>query len=405
MAELFIGRQPVFDSDQNVWGYELLFRSSTENNASFENAQAATSQVILNALLEFGLERVVGDARALVNLPKDFLLGQQADLLPPHQVVLEILEDVEVDEDVVNGARRLREMGYTIALDDFAFEPRWEPLMDMADLIKVEVPAIPPDKLESLRRQFRTLKERGVRLLAEKVETHEQFDAYKTLGFDYFQGYFFSRPNVMQSSRIPTSRTQILRLLSELNRADVEVKSLEALVKTNVDLSYKLLRFVNSARYALAREVVSVRDALVLVGTRQMRVLAGMVAMSGVDDKPTELVELSLFRAKLCERLAVVSGHENPEMAFTVGMLSTLDALLDRPLAEVVSELPLTEQMREALLDREGECGRILTWTIAFEQANWGELDDSGLAASDISPLYLESLTWARETLEELTKP
>lgn len=404
MADMYIGRQPVLDGEQNVWGYELLFRSNAENRASFDDAQQATSQVILNALLEFGLERVVGDAKALVNLPRDFLLGEQADLLPPQQVVLEVLEDVVVDEAVVSGVRRLRDVGYMMALDDFAFEAHWEPLLEMADLIKVEVPAIAPEVRDGLRQRFKDIKRRGTRLLAEKVETHEEFEAYKALGFDLFQGYFFSRPNVMQSSRIPGNRTQALQLMCELNREDVQMRSLETLIKTNVDLSYKILRFVNSARYAIARDIDSVRDALVLMGLKQLRTLANMVVLAGIDDKPSELVELSLIRARMCEQL---SEHENAnccEAAFTVGMLSTLDALLDRPLVEVVADLPVAPEISAALLAKEGRLGRYLSWTLACENSDGAALAATGLSASDMSSLYVDAWSWARETQLVLAK-
>ena len=277
-------------------------------------------------------------------------------------------------------------------------------MIEMADLIKVEVPAIAPEVRDSLRQRFKELKRRGTRLLAEKVETHEEFEAYKALGFGLFQGYFFSRPNVMQSSRIPGNRTQVLQLLSELNREDVQIEGLERLIRTNVDLSYKILRFVNSARYSLAREIGSVRDALVLIGLKQLRTLASMVALSGIDDKPSELVELSLIRARMCEQLSEHEGATCADAAFTVGMLSTLDALLDRPLEAVMADLPLAPDISAALLRKEGILGKYLSLTLACENADGPALADTGLSPSDVSSLYVDAWSWARETQSELAK-
>lgn len=182
------------------------------------------------------------------------------------------------------------------------------------------------------------------------------------------------------------------------------MESLERLIRTNVDLSYKILRFVNSARYSLAREIDSVRDALVLMGLKQLRTLANMVALSGIDDKPSELVELSLIRARMCEQLAEHEGATGSDAAFTVGMLSTLDALLDRPLEEVMADLPLAPDISAALLDKAGALGKYLGWTLACESADWAALGASGMSASDVSSLYVEAWSWARETQSELAK-
>lgn len=402
MTDVFIGRQPVLDRDLAVWGYELLFRSGQDNRAHFSDAGQATSQVILNALVEFGLERVVGDSMALINLPRDFLIAEHTDLLPPAQVVLEVLEDVVIDDDLLGGVRRLRETGYTIALDDFAFEPRWAPLVELADVIKVEVPAISPQMRAQLGPRIGELRRRGVRLLAEKVETQEEFEAYRKLGFDYFQGYFFSRPKLMQGSRIPGSRLQTLRLVTQLNQDDVDLARLESLVSASVDLSYKIMRLLNSSRFALRRKVESVHQAIVLLGTRQLRSLATMVALSGIDDKPSELVMLSLVRARLCEQLSRLEGSQGADGAFTVGMLSTLDALLDRPIEELLAELPLADDVRAALLERTGPAGLCLEAALACEQADTGRLAALGLDPARVAELYVESLDWARDTLATL---
>lgn len=404
MAEVFIGRQPVLDVNQSVWGYELLFRSSTDNRADFKDANQATSQVIVNALLEFGLDRVVGDGFALVNLPRDFLLADHTDILPPGKVVLEVLEDVAIDDELVASIGRIRAEGYTIALDDFAFEPRWAPLLELADIIKVEVPALADTDQKTLAGRVATLRDRGIVLLAEKVETLEEFERYRDLGFSYFQGYFFSRPNVIQGSRIPGNRVQILRLLGALNAEDIQIAELERQIAANVDISYKVMRLLNSSRFSLPREITSIREAITLLGLQQLRRLATMVALSGVDDKPDELVTMSLVRARLCERLAELDRRASPGSAFTVGMMSILDALLDRPLEEVLVELPLGPEVRQALLEGEGALGDYLRWAKGCETGDWAVMDSMGSGAADgtLARLYVEALDWARETMSEL---
>jgi EAL and modified HD-GYP domain-containing signal transduction protein len=402
MADVFIGRQPVLDAKQRVWGYELLFRSSAENRASFSDAQAATSQVILNALVEFGLQQVIGTGRGLVNLPREFLLSDHTDLLPPSQIVLEILEDVEIDDELIAGVKRLRDLGYSIALDDYTFEPRWAPLIELADIIKVEVPAISPDELQNLGERINELKIRGITLLAEKVETKEEFDAYRKLGFDLFQGYFFSKPNVIQGSRIPGSRMQVLRLVAELNKEDPDLSDLEVHIAANVDLSYKIMRLLNSARYSLPRQIDSIKQAVVMLGTQQLRTLATMVAISGIDDKPSELVMMSLVRGRMCELLASRERSAAASSAFTVGMLSTLDALLDRPLEEVLGELPLVDEVRSALLEREGLLGQYLNWAIGCETADWSVVDSIAIDTGELATLYIDSMEWARNTLSDV---
>lgn len=399
MAAVFIGRQPVLDTNLHVWGYELLFRSGTDNQARFGDAGEATSQVIINALFDIGLERLVGDAMALVNLPRDFLVQEHADLLPSARVVLEVLEDVDIDDALCVGVRRLWNAGYTIALDDFAFEPRWEPLLDLAGIIKVEVPLIDPREHARLKPKIAELKQRGVLMLAEKVESEEEFEAYRDLGFDLFQGYFFARPKLVKGSRLPGNRLQTLRLLAELNNDELDTSQVASMVAPNVDLSVKLLRLLNSSRYAFLNTIDSVHQAVRLVGIRQLRALATIVVMTGIDDKPHELIALSLVRARMCECLAKEKGTVVESVAFTVGMLSTLDALLDRPLGELLDELPLTDEVRTALLEGAGPAGQYLQWAIACERMDSDVLDTIDMGPSELGRLYVECMSWARDTL------
>jgi c-di-GMP phosphodiesterase len=400
MIDIFVGRQPVLARDSKAWGYELLFRSGQDNRAVFDDANQATAQVILNAVVDIGLDDLIGNSRALINASRDFLLSDIMEVLPSERVVLEVLEDIDVDPPLVAGVQRLHEQGYMIALDDFAFEPRWEPLLDLAAIIKVDVPSLAAFPKKEVAAKARELKGRGKLLLAEKVETHEEFEFYRDIGFDMFQGYFFSKPTLVRGSRIPKSRVQVLRLLTALHEPDVQIKQIEEIVISNVDLSYKILRLLNSAKYGLSREISSIHQAIMMLGIQQLRSLATVISLSSVDDKPNALLALSLTRARTCEVLSKSRGLST-QSGFATGLFSTLDAFFDRPLTEVIEELPLAEEIRLALGDGSGEAGQCLRWAIACEQGDEVTLDSIGLPVSEVSRTYVDAINWARRMLPE----
>lgn len=399
MQDIFIGRQPIYDRNLNVYAYELLFRSGLDNAAMFSDGDRATSHVINNAFLEFGLEKLVGRHRAFINLTRSFLTGEWELPFPRDRVVLEVLEDIEPDIDVIEAVRELRSSGHTLALDDFIYHDKLRPLIEHADIIKIDLMAVPAGELETHLEQLRDYK---VRLLAEKIETLEQFEHCKDLGFDYFQGYFLSRPQVISGKAVPASGLATVRLLAELQQPEVTPEELETLISQDLGLSYKLLRYINSAFFSLPRKVDSIRQAVVYLGNRTIKTWATLLVFCGVEDRPTDLMTIAMLRARMCQLLAEKTGESDPEVYFTAGLFSALEALLGMPLDQILAALPLSDALKCALLQHEGRLGEALRCVLEYEQTRWDSARFRNLPPAEITEAYVEAARWADETTELL---
>ncbi|MFO7273021.1 MAG: HDOD domain-containing protein [Sphaerobacter thermophilus] len=400
MTEVLIGRQPIYDRDLRVFGYELLFRSAEPGQATIVDGERATSDVVLNALVEIGLDRLVGDAHAFINLTHNFVLGGYPTALPPDRVVLEILESAPADDDLVGAVRGLREAGYTVALDDFDFRDSLRPLVETATIVKLDLQALGRPGVEA---NVRRLRGYNVRLLAEKVETHDDLAFCRELGFDYYQGYFFCKPDLVRERRIPGNRLAVLLLLAKLQDPETDFSELEALIAQDVSLSYKVLRLINSAFYARPTKVESIRQALILLGTRLVATWVTLIAMASVEDKPTELMTTAMVRGRMCEMLARAQRVPNKDMYFTAGLFSVLDALLDAPMAEVLERLPLSDELEQALLDGTGPLGATLQAVLAYERAEWDAIDLPGVEPHVLAAAYLDAIAWAHDMRAALT--
>ena len=293
MSDIFIGRQPIYDRKLGVYAYELLFRSEQSNAAEITDGDKATSDVIVNTFLEIGLNNIVNKRRAFINLTRSFFVNHLTVSLPKDRVVLEVLEDIAADAEVIQGVRHLSEQGYTIALDDFIYHKSLQPLIKLANLIKIDIMSL--DKHE-VRDHVVALRKHPVKLVAEKIETQQDFDYCMDLGFDYFQGYFFAQPKVIRGRRLPNNRIAILKLLRRLQDPDITPDQLEGMIAQDVAFSYRLLRYVNSAAYALSHNIETVQQAVVMVGLQTIKSWTTLLAMSQVDNKPTELVVTAMVR-------------------------------------------------------------------------------------------------------------
>lgn len=397
MIQAFVGRQPIFDRDLEVVGAELLYRDSTENCARIDDAVAASRSTIVTAFTEIGIDSLVGDGVAYVNFPEDLLLSPNAEALPPSKVVVEILEHVPASPEVLAAVRRLKAAGYTIALDDFIYEESRAALIPLADIIKIEV----GDK-DAMRATLKALSPYKVTLLAEKVEDQADMRLCMELGFDLFQGYFLCRPEVVTGEKLPANRMSTLRLLSKLSDPAVDFSMLVELVCADVALSYRLLRYLNSAHFSLRKPLTDVRQALGLLGYNKLRAWVALVALSSVDDKPAELVRIGVVRARMCELLADDIGMDGPT-AFTVGLFSILDALFDREMKELVGPLPLDESLKAALVDRAGPLGQLITHAEQYEAGRWNALLESNFSTNALVEAYLEANRWTVDTLSALS--
>jgi len=387
-----IGRQPIFDRDGRVQAYELLFRPDSSESGRPFDGNHATANVIMNALTEFGFDHLVGPHRAYVNFTGDLLQNDTALLLPKDRVVIEILEDVALDDKLIEAVTGLARQGYTLALDDFVYDPKWNPLIRVASTIKIDVLAMDADHVAA---HVTKLKRGAVKMLAEKVETRAQHEHLMELGFDLFQGYYYAKPNIVSRDRIPENHLAVARLLAALNDSSASMEDIEGLVTEDVSLSYRLLRYINSAFFALPQKVDSIRRALIYFGIDMLRQWVSVLVMASVSGKPKVLMQNALVRARMCEALAKCKQLPDPDSYFTVGLFSILDSLLDTPMATALEPLPLSAEIVDALISRGGERGAALECVCAYEECRWADVKYDGVDRDDIGKAYLDSIEWA----------
>jgi EAL and modified HD-GYP domain-containing signal transduction protein len=404
MSHVLVARQPILDARLHVVGYELLFREAAAagdaGDPRLTNPERATSQLIVDAIGELGLDRLVGRRRAYVNVSRELLLAVRPLPLPADRVVIELLEDQEVDDELVAVAHELVRDGFSLALDDFVYDPSLEPLLELADVVKLDVLALGAD---GTREQLARVRGRGVRLLAEKVETQAEFALCRSMGFELFQGYFYARPELVSGRGVPTERLGVLRTLVELQRAGASFDRLEELISRDVGLSYKLLRYANSAFVGARAPVGTVREALVRLGTRNVQRWATVLTLAGIGDCPAELMTTGLLRARTCQLLVESEDGGLAERAFTAGLFSVLDALLQAPMDEVLEALPLDPAVAGALLERSGPEGEALAAALAYEA---GEAATGPAAAHDVRAVgaaYHDALGWTQAVAANLT--
>ncbi|MCB1755166.1 MAG: HDOD domain-containing protein [Gammaproteobacteria bacterium] len=400
MPEFFIGRQPILDRNLKLHAYELLFRSGEKNDSSGSlDDDSATSQVLITAFTEIGLEKLVGNRLAFVNLPYKFICNP--DLLPmsPEQVVLEVLETVTIDQHSVEGIKKLAELGFTIALDDFIYSSEYDAVLPYISLIKLDITQIERDKWAE---QISALRQYGCQILAEKVETEEDFQALKALEVDYYQGYFFAKPKIISGKRISSNKLMLLQTLAKINDPNTDIDVLQDLISKDVGISVKSLNYVNSAASGLNRKVESIREAILYLGRQTIRSWVTLFVMASVDDKPDELMSMALVRAKFCELVARVAELEGKDSYFTVGLFSILDSLLDAPLEEVIESMALTGEMRDALVSHTGDKGLALRCAMDLEYGFADGLSFRDLDELTISDLHLEAMRWADVSMQEL---
>jgi len=401
-SDLFLARQPIVAADLSVLGYELLYRAGDETEARFSDGDLASSQVLVSTFLEVGLERIVGSARAYLNMTRPFLVGAVPLPMAPEQVTLEVLEDVAGDAQVLEGLRVLRGRGYRVALDDFTPSPAAMPLLALADEVKLDVLALPREVLAELVSDLRS---RGLGVIAERVETPEMFEHCRELGCTGFQGFFFCRPQLVRGRALPGMRDTALALIGELDDPEISTQRLEQLIERDVALAYRLLRYINCATFALRREVSSIREAIVMLGLRAIRSWATLILYARLEEERPRraLLRTALVRARMAERLTAELQQAEPGRAFTVGLFSTLDAVLGESLEDLLDSTPLSAEVKLALTEHAGPLGELLERTLCYERGNWAALDARAIDIGVHTKAYLEACAWADEQLALLT--
>lgn len=395
----YVARQPVFDLEEKVFGYELLFRNGLENVFSGSDLEAA-SRATLDSSLLIGLDVLCDGRRAFLNCTRETLIHGLVQLLPPRSAVVEVLENVPPDPEVVTACRQLKQAGYLIALDDYVTGDAREPLVQLADIIKVEMKLTTPiQRAELIKRPDL----RHCQMLAEKVETREEFVAARQQGFAYFQGYFFRKPELVSTHKMPASRLHYLRMLQEVSHAELNVPALEKLIKAEASICYRLLRYMNSAMFGFNCEIHSVRHALAILGDREVRRWVRLVAAVGAgQDRASDLVLSSLVRARFCELLTSQVQHGESDL-FLLGLLSLIDSMLEMPMAEILEKVPLDHETKAVLLGRPSPLRPVYQLMLAYESGEWDAAKQLGdtlhLEDQQAANFYWQAQQWARQLL------
>jgi c-di-GMP-related signal transduction protein len=381
MHEKFIARQPIFDDKLKLFAYELLFRATGEN--IFRPYKEASGSVIVDSTMLFGLQPLTGHAKAFINLDLLALQRGTARLLPPDQVVIEILESITPSPEVVQLCADLCNEGYTLALDDYVGDPKWEPLLPLVKFLKVDFRACDPPARAAIADRHRAKIHRpnsatgnSIHLLAEKVETNDDLLEARALGYTYFQGYFFCKPSILSAREIPSNKLNCLRLLHLVASPDFSYDAVEELLKGDPALVYKLLRYLNSWLVAVRGEIHSIREAIALLGEKEFRRWISVLAVvTMASDKPHELIRTALTRAFFCE--AVARSLADPSQSsdlFLMGLLSVTDAILDRPMEQILANLPIAPEVHIALCGGANHCRDVYDLLLACERADWPAL-------------------------------
>src|SRR5688572_2311195 len=370
--DVYVARQPIFDGSSKIFGYELLYRSGFENQYAATDGDHASLSVLSDSAFVVGVEALAGNGRAFVNFTRTSLLNEYARVLPPERLVVEVLEDVQVDDDVRNACKRLKDDGYLLALDDFDPRGPTGALLDLADIVKVDFMAF-KDRV-ARRRIAYTLRKYGVTLLAEKVETAEDVEQARELGYTYAQGYFFARPEISHGTRSSSGfKPHRLQLLRELNGADPDLGAIEDLLRHDPALSFQIIRYLNSAAFGLRSRVQTIRHAVAMLGQAGLRTWATVVILADAgSERPLELIVTSVARGRFCELAGLAIGLTGRQHDLSLlGLFSMIDAIVGRPLDETLDAVCLPPDIDAAIRGNPGELSDLLELAKAYERADW----------------------------------
>ena len=403
--DIFIARQPIFNNRLEIYGYELFYRNSLNNKADFNDENIATSSVIVNSLMLLGLETISDNKLSFINFTESLIKEETPTIFTPDSLFIEILEDIIPTEDFIKACINLKNQGYKFALDDYILENYNESLLKVVDIVKVDFVQTTKDERVKIAKQLEPF---NVKLLAEKVETYDEFEEAKEFGYTYFQGYFFEEPQVIENKDIEESFQTYIRILKELNKSIPEFSSITQVIETDVSLAYKVLKLVNSPAFSARSRVTSLNQALVRLGFREIRKVVSILMLRNVNpNKPTELVRTSLIRAKLAEYIAIAMDNRNRSSEyFILGLFSTIDALMDQPMEKIMNDLPLEKDLKDALLGNKNLFKDVLDIMKLYEKGYWEVVirrcEAIGLDDHMLPTLYLDALSWSNQAMSEI---
>jgi len=397
----YAARQPILDANKNLYAYELLFRDSIDNVFPEIDGDEATSRMIEASKFNMGISEFTSSKPAFINFTLETLSQGYPEMLTNEEVVVEILETIKPGKKLLSLCKDLHSKGYTIALDDYEHQSVWAHFYPFIKIIKID---IQQSSLDEIKQVITAIKDHPhIELLAEKVETYQEYEQSLQLGFKYFQGFFFAKPEMVKTKNLSPSQLAMAELLYETSKPELDLNSITGVFERDVSLSYKLLRYANSAIFRRRSEISTIKQALVILGSSELKRFLGlMFAVTANPDKPTELIKLAMTRAKFCELIAKdMNATIDDSIAFLTGLLSMIDAILDEKLEIVLGKLPLAAEIKEPLLTRKGTMAAVIKLLEFIEHAQWDKtnlvMEKLKLDKDQAVKHYNEALAWADE--------
>lgn len=397
----YAARQPILDLNKNLYAYELLFRDSIDNVFPDVCGDEATSKMIEASQFNMGISEFTANKPAFINFTAETLAQGYPEMLTNEEVVVEILETVKPGKKLLAMCKDLFEKGYTLALDDYEHQSVWAHFYPYIKIIKIDIQHSGLNEISTVKQAIRNFPD--IKILAEKVETYEEYEKAKELGCELFQGFFFSKPEMVKTKNLNPSQISVAELLYETSKTDLDLDGIKAVFERDVTLSYKLLRYANSAIFRRRKEISTIKQALITLGSVELKRFLGlMFAVNANPDKPTELINLSMARAKFCELVAEQSEQDvDSSIAFLTGLLSMIDAILDESIDTILEKLPLAQEIKDSLVSGEGTMADLILLVEYTEQAKWQEseqiMQSLGVKQELVNKCYNEALAWADE--------
>jgi len=400
MSNIYLARQPIFDKNYQLHGYELLYRDGDVPSASFESEELATSRLLLSSVIDIGLDKLIEEHQCFLNINADNLNDIENLPVDDNRITLEVNTPLEFTETQINSLKLLKSQGYKLAINDF--RPDNMPASDLTcfDYLKCNSSEL---NHESLKAAKKIAKQNQCKAVATHIEFYEQITELTELGFDYYQGYFLSKPDTRKKTALPTTLLTVVQTLARILDPELEIEELNQLISSDVSLSYRVLKLLNSAQYNTVNEIDSIDHAIVYLGRDAIKNLSIIIILTGIDDKPSELTKLALIRAKMCEILARQFQMTNLSTYFAVGLLSVLDAMLDQTMSDVLNTIPLSEELKAALISHDGIKGQTLQCVLEYEECRLAKINFATLESSELTGYYLEATEWADETFKGLS--
>ncbi len=394
--DVFVARQPIFDRNKNIYAYELLFRSGKTNAFPDIDGETATNSLLSSSFLTIGIEKICAGKPAFINFPQRLIEQGIPRFFPSRKMTVEVLEDAIITPKLIEECQELKRAGFQLALDDFVYHKNLEELLPFVNIIKFDFRITPPEELTVM---FEKLSAYKLRLLAEKVENYEEFQFARDLGFHYFQGYFFSKPEILKNRELESSQLNTLQLLNAINSMDdLDIDQLEEIISQDISITYKLINYINSSQFSRLEPISNIRQAIAFLGEREIRVFVNIVGTTSLSkEKPRELIRMAMIRARFLQKLGEVKKQNSREL-FLLGLFSLIDAMLDQKIETLMKRLTLSPDLNDALVDRKGELGIYLRLIECYESGNWIQFHYAkkrlNLEDELIAETYLQAVEW-----------